>query len=523
MKNFFRITFVILLFVASFLSTNCKKNDPAKLATLSTTPVSNVNTSTATGGGSIINNGGAEILANGVCWSTNVKPTTTDSKTVDEVGAAQFVSSINNLTPGTTYHVRAYATNSIGTAYGADLSFSTLAHSPSAVTQSATNITITDATLNGTVNANDLSTTVSFEYGLTTSYGQTITAIQSPVTGNTNTSVTASVTGLSLGTTYHYRIKGSNSFGTSDGNDMSFTTLNIPLLETDSISSIQYNSAISGGNISSDGGTTVTAKGVCWSTSENPTTLNSKTDQGTGMGAFTSSITELLPNTTYYVRAYATNSVGTAYGNQISFETHLTDIEGNAYNTATIGTQIWMAENLKTTKYNDGTNIIYITEPSPWAALTSPAYCWYNSDPITYNNNGFGALYNWYVVDAVTNGNKNVCPTGWHVPSDEEWTDLTDFLGGESVAGGKLKESGTTHWQSPNVGATNESGFTALPGGYRHADGTFNYVNILGGWWSSTESSITNAWYRHIGAPETYVSRISDFKKSGFSVRCIKD
>lgn len=140
-----------------------------------------------------------------------------------------------------------------------------------------------------------------------------------------------------------------------------------------------------------------------------------------------------------------------------------------------------------------------------------------------YQLNLKSALYNWYTVDVVTNGNKNVCPISWHVPSDAEWTPLTDFLDGENVAGGKLKETGTTHWQSPNVGATNESGFTALPGGYCHADGTFNYVNILGGWWPSTESSATNAWYRHVGAPETYVSRISGFKKSGFSVRCLKD
>jgi uncharacterized protein (TIGR02145 family) len=240
----------------------------------------------------------------------------------------------------------------------------------------------------------------------------------------------------------------------------------IPTLSTTAASSITTTSATSGGNVISDGGATVTARGVCWSTNQNPTIDNSKTSNDIGTGSFTSNLTGLTANTIYYVRAYATNSMGTAYGNQVTFKTTtdvetntVTDIDGNIYHTVTIGTQVWMVENLKTTKYRNGDPIPNVTG-NAWAALTTGAYCWYNNDAATYKAT-YGALYNWYAVA----DSRNIAPTGWHVPTDAEWTTLTTFLGGESVAGGKLKETGTNHWTSPNTGATNETGFTALPGG----------------------------------------------------------
>ena len=310
---------ILLLTISPFFG--CTREEPAKLALVSTIPVTNITTTTATSGGDITSNGGAEILANGVCWNTTVNPAISDSKTVDPVGIAQFVSSLSGLTAGTTYHVRAYATNSVGTAYGADMTFSTLGQSPSSVTQPATNITVSGATLNGSVNANYLSTIVTFDYGLTTSYGSTATATQSPVTGNTVTVVSADISGLTSSTTYHYRVKTVNSLGTIYGDDLTFTTLNLPTVSTTSISSIQGISAISGGKISSDGGATVTGKGVCWNTTGSPTISDNITNDGTGTGSFASSLTGLLSYTTYYVRAYATNIVGTAYGNQLSFTT----------------------------------------------------------------------------------------------------------------------------------------------------------------------------------------------------------
>jgi uncharacterized protein (TIGR02145 family) len=171
----------------------------------------------------------------------------------------------------------------------------------------------------------------------------------------------------------------------------------------------------------------------------------------------------------------------------------VTDIDGNVYHTVTIGTQTWMVENLKTTHYRDGEAIPYVTDSAIWNGLSTPAYCFYNNDAVA-NKATYGALYNWYTASS-----PKLCPVGWHVPTDAEWTTLMTYLGGQIVAGGKLKEQGTAHWNSPNTGADNSTGFTAVPGGCRtmgliqfYEIGTFGY------WWSSTETSAKFAWYRYI-------------------------
>jgi uncharacterized protein (TIGR02145 family) len=193
------------------------------------------------------------------------------------------------------------------------------------------------------------------------------------------------------------------------------------------------------------------------------------------------------------------------------------DIDGNLYNTETIGTQVWMAENLKTTRLNDGTAIPPVADDQTWGTLTNPAFCWYNKDEAS-NKNKYGALYNWYTV----NTNK-LCPKGWHVPTDAEWTTLTTYLGGENVAGGKLRETGIVHWEKPNNGATDVAGFTALPGGYRNNHGAFANIGFFGFWWSSAEYVPTASWCRTMGCAGTDILRIFSLKKNGYSVRCIKD
>ena len=195
MKKVFHITLVVTVF-AFLLATGCKKDEPVKLSGISTTPVTNITASTATSGGTISSSGGAAITARGVCWGTSANPTTSDSKTSNGTGTGQFVSEITGLTAGTTYHVRAYAINTAGTAYGADVQFATPGQSPTCETLAATNITATGATLNGTVNPNYLSTVVTFEYGTTSAYGNTITAAQSPVTGNAVTNESADISGI---------------------------------------------------------------------------------------------------------------------------------------------------------------------------------------------------------------------------------------------------------------------------------------------------------------------------------------
>ena len=199
---------------------------------------------------------------------------------------------------------------------------------------------------------------------------------------------------------------------------------------------------------------------------------------------------------------------------------NITDTEGNSYKTVYIGTQQWMAENLKVTKYNDGTAIPNITDNTQWSQLSTGAWSYYNND--VTNNAKYGKLYNWYAVSKTTNGNKNVCPTGWHVPTDAEWTVLTDYLGG-AYAGGKMKEVGTTNWNSPNTGATNISLFTGLPGGYRIYDGNYGNIGTKGYWWSSVEGNTDGAWVRGLSSIDGGVSRGNYIKSSGFSVRCLRD
>ena len=176
-----------------------------------------------------------------------------------------------------------------------------------------------------------------------------------------------------------------------------------------------------------------------------------------------------------------------------------------------------MVENLKVTRYRNGEPIPNITDNKAWTKLKKGAICDYDNKPS--NSETYGKLYNWYAVS----DNRNIAPAGWHVPTDAEWTILTDYLGGEKVAGGKLKETGTTHWTNPNTAATNESGFSALPGGYRSSFGSFLNVGIYGYRWSATEYSTSNAWYRFMSYIDSSVFRIDVYKQDGFSVRCVRD
>lgn len=192
------------------------------------------------------------------------------------------------------------------------------------------------------------------------------------------------------------------------------------------------------------------------------------------------------------------------------------DIDNNVYHTVIIGTQSWMVENLKTTKYCDGTAIPNVTDSTAWSALTTGAWCYYNNDII--NNTVYGKLYNWYAVTTAL-----LCPTGWHIPTDTEWILLSDYLGGVDVAGGKLKETGITHWKTPNTSATNSTGFTALPGGYRNGNGSFDLNGEAGYWYTATEDITYGAWYIYMGFEFASMGKFSWTKREGYSVRCLKD
>lgn len=245
---------------------------------------------------------------------------------------------------------------------------------------------------------------------------------------------------------------------------------------------------------------------------------------------FSYTLTDLKPKTKYHYRINGISEGGVGNGSDVSFTTTDTniivinfnpdlsydsiyDFEGNKYKTIVIGTQTWMAENLRSVRFNDGTDIPFVPDTYKWSLLDTPGYCWYNGDSVAY-----GGVYNWYAV-----GTGKLCPEGWHIPSDEEWTTLTDYLGGPEVAGGLLKEVGSVHWLRPNAGATNESGFTALPSGYRSAYGGYSNLGHYGIWWTSTEWSSGGAWYRDLYYGYESVDRSNTSKKGGGSVRCLKD
>jgi|WetSurMetagenome_2_1015567.scaffolds.fasta_scaffold31399_3 uncharacterized protein (TIGR02145 family) len=299
-------------------------------------------------------------------------------------------------------------------------------------------------------------------------------------------------------------------------NDSSVATIT-----TTAVTSIDIITATSGGTITSDGGAVITERGICWSTLTGPTIADNKTSDGEDTGTFSSSITGLSPNTPYYVRAYATNSAGTAYGTEITFTTldGVVDADGNAYHISSITsggvTKVFMTENLRTTKYNDGTDITLVTDGTAWPTLSTGAYCWVGNDSAT-NSSTYGALYNWHAVNT-----GKLAPTGWHVTTNAEWTNLITYLGGEAVAGGKLKETGTEHWDSPNTGASNDIGFNGLPGGYTHhglaGKGDFGYF------WTSTEESSDKAYDYQLSYNSATVICQADPKTEGFSIRCIKD
>lgn len=293
---------------------------------------------------------------------------------------------------------------------------------------------------------------------------------------------------------------------------------------TNSIEEITKNSAISGGNITEDGGAQINVRGVVLSNDDPPTAEEHliMTEDGEGTGEFVSELSELEPETIYYVRAYAINEAGTAYGDILSFTTLaeepeiVVDIDGNEYLTVVIDEQVWMAENLKTSRYNDGEEIPYTEDDSEWIELREGSYAVYNHD--TDLGEIYGALYNFFAVST-----KKLCPTGWRVPDDNDWDTLIEFLGGSDVAADKLKEAGTEHWNSPNTGATNESGFTALGAGHRYNCGGFNGMGGVAMWWSQDEVNSVSGANRTIYVDYPNVYNYGYNKNGGLSVRCIKN
>ncbi|MCQ2272204.1 MAG: hypothetical protein MJZ72_05395 [Bacteroidales bacterium] len=495
--------------------------------TVITNNVANITTSTASCGGNVTSDGGSSVTARGVCWSTSHNPTISNSHTSNGTGTGSFTSNLTGLSLNTTYYLRAYATNSVGTAYGEERTFTTNCNS---VTVSITGITTIPYGNSTTLTASGAS-----------SY---VWAADSSTIG-TSASVTVHPT-----STTAYTVTGTNTYGCTGTSSVTVTVYTQPTVITNNVANITTTTASCGGNVTSDGGSSVTARGVCWSTSHNPTISDSHTSNGTGTGSFTSNLTGLSPNTTYYVRAYATNGAGTAYGNEVSFTTlqngqpcngapTVSDYDGNTYNTVQIGSQCWMKENLRTTHYANGTSIALGSSTS-----TTTAYRYYpanNSSTVSV----YGYLYNWKAVmrnssssGANPSGVQGICPDGWHVPSDAEWSQLTDYVSSQSqyycsnnpenIA--KALAS-TSNWTSSTgtcaVGnsqsTNNATGFSALPAGGYDYNGSYNSGSGAY-FWSATQNNVGSAWGRNLSSGTAGVYRYSgNYMYYGRSVRCVRD
>jgi hypothetical protein len=416
MKYFFQTLSIGMFFLILMpINNSCKKEE---LPTLSTAFITNIEVTSASSGGNITSDGGDEVTARGVCWSLNVNPSISDTKTNDGTDIGQFVSDISGLTAGSTYHVRAYATNSVGTAYGANLTFSTLGQAPSSVTQPATNISTTAATLNGTVNANYLSTTVTFEYGTTTAYGSSVSATPSPIAGNTSSNVTVNLSGLAEGTAYHFRVKTVNSLGTTDGNDMTFTTLGqVPTATSSGAINIEQTSATLRGIVNANYlFTTVTIEYGETTNYGNSVAALPSTVTGTNSTGVSANVTGLTAVTTYHYRVKAVNKLGTTYSIDNTFTT-------SSSNTSS-GSQI-IANHIIVDKFDDIPSY-YINEVKKmWLSYAGESH----SEAI---RNGLLALetaYPTYAVNVVDAGTPEAYTTSNLRASRGTWGDYRNATG----------------------------------------------------------------------------------------------
>jgi len=503
--------------------------------TVSATAVAaSITGSSATSGGTISSNGGATVTVSGVVWSTTSTPTIALlTKTTNGGATGTYTSSITGLAPATLYYVRAYATNSIGTAYGPQSNFTTLAIAPTiSATASAISITSSTASIGGTITADGGASITS--RGLV--YGTSSLSSTFSVTSGTGTGTyTIGLTGLTPATTYFVRSFATNTVGTVYGTETSFATIAIaPSLTTSAVSSITKYAASAGGTITSNGGSAITVSGICWSTTATPTTSDSKTTDGTTSGTFTSSINGLTMGTTYYARAYATNAIGTSYGAVQSFTTIATAVQ----TAVLIGTQVWTDKNLNVANYRNGDPITFAANSTEWNNANIAGEGAYTYLRFASGDGGarYGKLYNWFAV----NDSRGLAPVGYHIPTLAEWTTLRNT---QPYNGTTLK-SNTNDWSAsfnnvnnnltvvPDVNyslynGNNSSGFNALPGGSIFPNGTNGNYGSASFWTATADvSNPLKAEWMYFHSVYFYVGRDCCFtyeKGNGMAVRLVKD
>ena len=421
----------------------------AVLAEVITNDVTEIGTTTATGNGEVVSDGGATVTERGVCWSTTHNPTVSDSHVASGSGLGTFSAAMTGLSLNTTYYVRAYAINSVGVTYGDEMSFTTEAELAVVITNNVTEIGTTTATGNGEV-VSDGGATVT-ERGVCWSTTQNPTISDSHVaSGSGLGTFSAAMTGLSLNTTYYVRAYAVNSVGVAYGDEVSFTTeAELAVVVTNDVTEIGTTTATGNGEVVSDGGATVTERGICWSTTQNPTISDSHVASGSGLGTFSAAMTGLQPHTSYYVRAYATNSVGTSYGEEKQFTTESAGPEGSTGGLFSVtadkqvyfsqgnlqyqaSTDTWRFAESQLDYVGDNTlGTVYENGVKCNNALISPTYTGWidlfgwgtgNNPTNTSTSNSSYFIFTDWGVNPISNGG-NVADM-WRTPTKDEWNYL---------------------------------------------------------------------------------------------------
>jgi uncharacterized protein (TIGR02145 family) len=519
-----------------------KYGDPVSFTTLSplapgveTGALQEVTPTSVTCEYSVFADGGSPVTARGLAWSTEPAPSL-DNHIVDGTGTGTFTSTVTGLVPETEYHLWAYATNEVGTNFGEDRTFSTPPQTglPEVETGMVSEVTPTTAIVEYNVLSDGGSPVI--EKGVAWST-QSEPNLENHAADGEGTGIdTVLITGLTPDTPYYAWAYATNANGTAFGNEVTFGTpgeTGVPIVHTDPIEIVGEFDIYVTGSITSDGGSMIIDKGFCWSLEPVPTMDNFSVVVGTGPGNFEFTIAELLPVTTYYIRAFATNANGIGYGEERSATTldacgqpFVDERNGHVYPTVRIGEQCWMAANL-----DFGQQIPSSEIPSDNASPEK--YC-YDDDGA--NCEAYGGLYYWEEMMQYnfTEGSQGVCPDGWHIPSDEEWKILEMELGmtreqADAIMtrgtneGGKLKAPGTDLWDEPNAGATNESGFTALPAGF-YENGNYSLIRGATVYWTSSTEVDTTFWFRMLTKDiETVIRQKSTSESRAVSVRCLKD
>lgn len=382
-------------------------------------------------------------------------------------------------------------------------------------------ILVTDSsTISFSANINDGGSDIESQ-GICWSLSQNPTIDNEHIEGSINDGViSGSVNNLKPNTTYYARIYAKNKAGIFYGTNQSFfTKANGSISIQCNQDSVDYNWCKINAQITNTTSSSIIESGICWSSQSNPDMHDSIISNTSAALSFSQKITELPANTTIFIRAYTINLYGISYSNEISITTlnGLVDIDGNSYRIVTIGGKTWMADNLKTTKFNDGSSISQINNDTAWYQSKTAAFCWQNNDP--NNKSSYGALYNWYAVNS-----GKLAPKGWHIATDQEWAELASSLGGNSTAGGQLK-SNSALWATPNNGANNAANFNAEPGSRRgnSTDGSFQTVGTSAYFWTKTEYNNNMAWFIFLTNTSTAQQKSFDPKHLGLSIRCVKD